>query len=207
MPVLCSSVISHLSLLSSPTTVVSPERENCVGRRKFEHRQADSPIPSPHAALLLAFIVCAGVNAYKSLCRDARMLPAGGAPEIELSMKLSNYARKQSGLEQYAIAKYAEALEVVPRTLAENSGSLASDVLSKLYAAHAGGEVNTGVDVDEGKIKDLSEMDVYDLYSTKWWALKFATEAAVTVMRVDQIIMAKQAGGPKPRGGPGDDDD
>ena len=135
------------------------------------------------------------------------MLPAGGAPEIELSMKLSNYARKQSGLEQYAIAKYAEALEVVPRTLAENSGSLASDVLSKLYAAHAGGEVNTGVDVDEGKIKDLSEMDVYDLYSTKWWALKFATEAAVTVMRVDQIIMAKQAGGPKPRGGPGDDDD
>ena len=63
------------------------------------------------------------------------------------------------------------------------------------------------VDVDEGKIKDLGELDVYDLYSTKWWALKFATEAAVTVMRVDQIIMAKQAGGPKPRGGPGDDDD
>ena len=172
-----------------------------------------APRLSPSSWLYTCVCVCvcvcvrAGVNAYKSLCRDARMLPAGGAPEIELSMKLSNYARKQSGLEQYAIAKYAEALEVVPRTLAENSGSLASDVLSKLYAAHAGGEVNTGVDVDEGKIKDLGELDVYDLYSTKWWALKFATEAAVTVMRVDQIIMAKQAGGPKPRGGPGDDDD
>ena len=148
-----------------------------------------------------------GVNAYKSLCRDSRMVPAAGALEIGLSRKLSTFARKQSGLEQYAIAKFAEALEVIPRTLAENSGSLASDVISNLYAAHASGAVMTGVDVEEGKIKDLGEDSVYDLYSTKWWALKFAVEAAVTVMRVDQIIMAKQAGGPKPRGGPGDDDD
>lgn len=160
-----------------------------------------------YVRVALAYDNETGVNAYKSLCRNSKMLPAGGALEIELSRKLSSFARKQSGLEQYAIAKFAEALEVIPRTLAENSGSLASDVISNLYAAHASGDVNTGVDVEEGKIKDMGEDDVYDLFSTKWWALKFATEAAVTVMRVDQIIMAKQAGGPKPRGGPGDDDD
>ena len=170
-----------------------------AGAHRLTHRRASAPHPRAERA--------PGVNAYKSLCRNSKMLPAGGALEIELSRKLSSFARKQSGLEQYAIAKFAEALEVIPRTLAENSGSLASDVISNLYAAHASGAVNTGVDVEEGKIKDMGEDDVYDLYSTKWWALKFATEAAVTVMRVDQIIMAKQAGGPKPRGGPGDDDD
>lgn len=58
-----------------------------------------------------------------------------------------------------------------------------------------------------GQPKDLSGEGITDLYNAKWWALKLATEAAVTVLRIDQIIMAKMAGGPKPRGGGMDDED
>lgn len=157
-----------------------------------------------------------GVNAYKALCRDARVLAGGGAAEIEVARRLAAFGRKLTGLEQYAVAKFAEALEVVPRTLAENSGLPAADVVSSLYAAHAAGDANAGVDVEGGPPRDLSVAvaggaagsggSIVDLYATKWWALKLAADAVVTVLKVDQIIMAKQAGGPKPRG-PGDDDD
>lgn len=148
-----------------------------------------------------------GVNAYKALCRDARMLPAGGAPEIELCQQLQKYGRSQTGLDQYAIAKYAESFEVVPRIIAENSGLNATDVVSSLHAAHANGQQTAGLDIETGQPTDLSEQGIMDLYTAKWWALKLATDAVVTVLKVDQIIMAKQAGGPKPRQGGGDDED
>ena len=99
-------------------------------------------------------------------------------------------------------------LQVVPRTIAENAGLNATSVMSSLHAAHASGQQKAGLDIETGEPKDLTEQHLYDLYSAKWWALKLATDAAVTVLRVDQIIMAKQAGGPKPRGpGAADDDD
>lgn len=148
-----------------------------------------------------------GVNAFKALAKDARIVPAGGATEIEIARRVSEFGRKQTGLDQYAIQKFAEAFEVVPRTLAENSGMNASDVVSSLYAAHAAGQVSMGVDVEGGPPKDLSKEDIADVYATKWWAIKLSVDAVVTVLKVDQIIMAKQAGGPKPRGGPGDDDE
>ncbi|KAJ9525435.1 hypothetical protein QJQ45_003170 [Haematococcus lacustris] len=147
-----------------------------------------------------------GVNAFKALTRDGRCVAAGGATELELARQIGDWGKKLTGLEQYAVKAFAESFEVVPRTLAENSGLNATDVLSALYAAHAQGQINTGVDINGGPPKDLSQEGVVDLYATKWWALKLATDAAGTVLRVDQIIMAKQAGGPKPRGMGGDDD-
>lgn len=147
-----------------------------------------------------------GVNAYKALCRDARMLPAGGATEIEVARQLAAFGRKETGLDQYAIAQFAESLEVVPRTIAENSGLQASDAISALYAAHAAGQATAGLDVETGLPRDLGVDGILDLYSAKWWALKLATDAATTVLRIDQIIMAKMAGGPRPRSGPGDED-
>ncbi|PSC71471.1 T-complex theta subunit [Micractinium conductrix] len=147
-----------------------------------------------------------GVNSYKLLGKDARAVPAGGASEIEIARQLQQFGRKETGLDQYAIVRYAEALEVVPRTIAENSGLSATDAVAALYAAHAAGQQGAGLDVETGEAVDLGAREVYDLYATKWWALKLATEAAVTVLRIDQIIMAKMAGGPKPRG-PGMDDE
>lgn len=148
-----------------------------------------------------------GVNAYKALCRDSRAVPAGGATEVEVAKQLRAFGAQQTGLHQYAFAQFADALEVVPRTIAENSGLNATDVVAALNAAHAEGQANAGLDVDTGKPKDLALDDITDLHSAKWWALRLAADAAVTVLKVDQIIMAKQAGGPKPRGaGPMDDD-
>ena len=140
-----------------------------------------------------------GVNAFKALTKDSRTLPAGGATEIELAHRLAVFGRKQTGLDQYAIEKFARALEVVPRTLAENAGLNATDVVYNLYAAHAAGNMNAGVDVS-GKMPwcDLAtDENIADVFLVKWWALKLAVEAVTTVLRVDQIIMAKQAGGGK----------
>lgn len=116
-----------------------------------------------------------------------------------MARKLAEAARAEAGLEQYAIAKFGEALEVVPRTLAENSGHNATDVVGALYAAHAAGQTSAGVDIETGGVKDLKDDGLYDLYSTKYWAIRLAVDAVVTVLRVDQIIMSKAAGGPKVR--------
>ena len=92
---------------------------------------------------------------------------------------------------------------VVPRVLCENAGLNAEQVMPLLRAAHAAGQTGAGLDIQEGTPVDLAAQSYYDLYDVKYWALKLATDAATTVLKVDQIIMAKQAGGPKPGAGPG----
>jgi len=153
-----------------------------------------------------------GVNVFKGLCKDGHLTPGGGATEIELARQVSQWAETHPGLEQYSINKFGEALEIIPRVLAENSGVKPKEVISKLYAAHSEGNKNMGFDIDgeSGEIKDCAESNILDLMIAKKWALKYATNAAATVLRVDQIIMAKRAGGPKPRdtsGGMDQDDD
>ena len=137
-----------------------------------------------------------GVNAFKALTKDSRTVPAGGATEIELAHRLAAYGRKQTGLDQYAIKKFAQALEVVPRTLAENAGVNATDCVYNLYAAHANGDVNAGVDITgENTSTDLgATQGIYDVFLVKYWALKYAVDAVCTVLRVDTIIMSKFAG-------------
>jgi|TARA_B100001540_G_C15797067_1_gene638145 T-complex protein 1 subunit theta len=137
-----------------------------------------------------------GVNAFKALTKDSRTVPAGGATEIELAHRLAAYGRKQTGLDQYAIQKFAQALEVVPRTLAENAGVNATDCVYNLYAAHANGDVNAGVDITgENTSTDLgATQGIYDVFLVKYWALKYAVDAVCTVLRVDTIIMSKFAG-------------
>ena len=86
-----------------------------------------------------------GVNTFKALCKDARTVPGGGATEMELSKRLAEHGRKQTGLEQYAIQKFAEALEVIPLTLAENAGMNTTDTLATLRAQHAQGNSRLGM--------------------------------------------------------------
>ncbi|KAE8734697.1 T-complex protein 1 subunit theta [Hibiscus syriacus] len=142
-----------------------------------------------------------GVNTYKAMCRDSRMVPGAAATEIELARRLKEFSFKETGLDQYAIAKFAESFEMVPRTLAENAGLNPMDIISKLYEKHASGNAKVGIDLEggdseDGFCKDVSTLNIWDLYVTKFFALKFAADAACTVLRVDQIIMAKPAGGP-----------
>uniref|UniRef100_A0A8C1B7S4 T-complex protein 1 subunit theta n=1 Tax=Cyprinus carpio carpio TaxID=630221 RepID=A0A8C1B7S4_CYPCA len=140
-----------------------------------------------------------GVNTFKVLVRDARLCPGAGATEIELAKHITSYGESCPGLEQYSIKKYAEAFEVLPRALAENSGVKGNELISKLYAAHHEGNKNSGFDIEgEGPaVRDMIEAGILDPYLVKHWGIKLATNAAITVLRVDQIIMAKPAGGPK----------
>jgi len=140
-----------------------------------------------------------GVNVYKALCRDQRLVAGAGAVEMALYRGVLEYADQQKGLEQYAIRKYAEAFQVIPRTLAESAGFFTSDVISKLNAAHSEGKTTFGVDIDSVEGKDAVKAGIYDSYLTKLWGIRLATQAAITVLSVDQIIMARPAGGPKPK--------
>merc|ERR1712185_126153 len=145
-----------------------------------------------------------GVNVVKSMTKDSRFVPGAGATELLLAASLTAFGEAQPGLEQYAINKYGLALEVVPRTLAENAGLDATNMIAEMYAAHKAGKTGVGIDVVEGGTADCG---ILDLLLTKKEAIKLATDAAVTVLRVDQIIMSKPAGGPKaPEQGGGDDD-
>ncbi|XP_034972465.1 T-complex protein 1 subunit theta isoform X1 [Zootoca vivipara] len=140
-----------------------------------------------------------GVNTFKVLTRDKRLIPGGGATEIELAKQITSYGESCPGLDQYAIKKFAEAFEAIPRALAENSGIKANELISKLYAVHQEGNKNVGFDIEAetAAVKDMLEAGVLDTYLGKFWGMKLATNAAVTILRVDQIIMAKAAGGPK----------
>uniref|UniRef100_A0A671WRV4 T-complex protein 1 subunit theta n=1 Tax=Sparus aurata TaxID=8175 RepID=A0A671WRV4_SPAAU len=150
-----------------------------------------------------------GVNTFKVLVRDKRLIPGAGATEIELAKQLTSYGESCPGLEQYAIKKFAEAFEAMPRALAENSGVKGSELISKMYSAHHEGNKNMGFDIeaDAPAVKDMLEAGILEPYLVKHWGIKLATNAAITVLRVDQIIMAKPAGGPKPPQGRKDFDE
>lgn len=145
-----------------------------------------------------------GVNVIKAVTRDPRLVPGAGATEMQLVERIQAFGDKTPGLAQYSIRKYGEAFEVIPRTLAESAGIDATEVLSRLYTAHSKrADWTTGVDIeneDNTGTLDAKKKGILDLMISKSWAIKLATEAARTVLSVDQIIVARQAGGPKPPG-------
>lgn len=150
-----------------------------------------------------------GVNTFKGLTRNGKFLPGAGATEISVAQRLSEYADTLPGLEQYAVRKFATALESFPKALAENTGVNATEVVHKLHLEHKAGNSTQGIDINSElpATVDIKTTSIYDLYSMKYWAIKYAVGAATTILRVDQIIMAKRAGGPKPRDGVQDADD
>ena len=139
-----------------------------------------------------------GVNSLRTLCGDSRLVPGAGATEMALSQKIKAYGDTCPGLDQYAIRAFATALQFVPRTLARNSGQEPTDVIAALGAAHHNGGGDVGVDIygDDNDDSDgtcKAGAEILDLLHTKESALRLAIDAAVTVLRVDQIIMSKPA--------------
>jgi len=139
-----------------------------------------------------------GVNAYKNLCKDRKFVAGAGAIEIELARKLDDFANTITSLDQYAVRQYGKAFEIIPRILAENAGLNGDNILSKLYSTHST-SVMTGLDVEKGEVRTSKEINIWDHLQTKLWAVRLASDAAITVLRIDQIIIAKPAGGPKPK--------
>ncbi len=121
------------------------------------------------------------------------VLPGGGAPEAEIAKALREYAASVGGREQLAILAFADAVESIPRTLAENAGLDAVDIIAELRAAHEKPDGwKYGVDVFSGKVTDMVELGVLEPLIVKEHALKSATEAAAMILRIDDIIAASK---------------
>jgi T-complex protein 1 subunit theta len=148
------------------------------------------------------------VNVVRCVTKSPNFVAGAGATEIEMAHQLQQFGATVPGLDQYAVLKFSEALEVVPKVLAENAGHNHVDAITALYAAHEKGEKSKGIDVDSSAmVCDAVERGILDHCESKRWAIRFTVDAVLTVLQVDQIIMAKQAGGPKPpEGGDRDDD-
>lgn len=128
---------------------------------------------------------------------DGNLVAGGGSPEIELSLRLREYAATLKGREQLAVSKFADALEVIPRTLAENAGLDPIDMLVELRSQHEKGNKNAGLDVFTGTVIDMLANGVVEPLRVKTQAINSATEAAVMILRIDDVIASKG-------GGPGD---
>jgi len=139
----------------------------------------------------------------RDVVQEPKILAGGGAPEIEAARELREYAESLPGREQLAVQSFAEAIETVPVTLAENAGLDPIDILSGLRAAHEKGERWAGVDVFEGKVSDMEKLEVYEPLAVKKQVIKSATEAATMILKIDDIIAAGRTKMPKmPPGGP-----
>jgi len=144
-------------------------------------------------------------NIYKSITKDTTFVAGAGAAEIELARQIKAYGDCTPGQDQYAIKKFAEAFEVVPRTLAENAGSDATSVISTLYAQHEQGNTSYGVDVQSSGtgVADAAQKGILDHLGIKRRAIELATNAVITMLRISQIIMSKPSGVPIPGGSGG----
>ena len=140
----------------------------------------------------------------RDVVQEPKILAGGGAPEIEVARELREYAESLPGREQLAVQSFAEAIEVVPVTLAENAGLDPIDILSELRATHEKGETWAGVDVFEGKVNDMQKLEVYEPLAVKKQVIKSATEAATMILKIDDVIAAGKTKMPKtPPGPPG----
>ena len=86
---------------------------------------------------------------------------------FDTGMEWTKHLQWPCRLDQYAIAKFAESFEMIPRTLAENAGLNAMEIISSLYAEHASGNAKVGIDLEEGVCKDVSTLSIWDLHVTK----------------------------------------
>lgn len=145
------------------------------------------------------------VGGVASALEVGKVVAGGGAPEAAVAKGLRAFSQKYSGREQLAIQAFAEALEVIPRSLAENAGLDPIDMLVALRVAHDSGKTTAGVDVFSGKVIDMWEAGVIEPIKIKTQAIKSAAEAAEMILRIDDIISASKlshGGGGMPGGMP-----
>jgi len=159
----------------------NPKAVTIVVRGGTEH-VVDEAERSLHDAL------CVVRNAIE----DGKIVPGGGAPEAEVAKQLRDYAVKVGGREQLAIEAFADAVESIPLTLAENAGLDPVDIMVALRAAHENASSPSyGVDVFTGKIRDMLELNVVEPLRVKLQVIKSATEAANMILKIDDVIAAK----------------
>jgi chaperonin GroEL (HSP60 family) len=132
----------------------------------------------------------------KATIEKPYILPGGGASEIELSKRLRTFARSIGGREQLAIEVYANALEIVPKTLVENAGHNPVDLLVELRSKHkTEGDISYGINIDTGKPDDMIQHGVVEPLSILSQAIQSATEVASMILKIDDVIAASGLSG------------
>ncbi|WMW22591.1 thermosome subunit alpha [Methanolobus mangrovi] len=131
------------------------------------------------------------LHVVKAVYEDGKIVPGGGASEIEVAQALRNYASSIEGREQLAIIAFAEAIEELPRVIAENCGFDVIDTLINLRAKHNTVK-NAGLDIDTGDVVDMLERGIVDPLRVKTQAIKSASESAILVLRVDDMLRARE---------------
>ena len=146
------------------------------------------------------------IGAVSSSIELGKIVPGGGAPEAEVARELRKYAEGFSGREQLAINAFADAMEVIPRSLAENGGLDPIDTLVSLRSEHDKNRLEMGVNVFNGGVMDMMKAGVIEPVKIKTQAIKSATEAAEMILRIDDVISASKLSKgmpPMPPGGMG----
>jgi len=159
--------------------------------RGGSQRVVDEAERSIHDALMVT----------KDVLEKPAIVAGGGAPEAYVASKLREWTSTLIGREQLAAEKFAEALEVIPLTLAENAGMDPIDTATDLRAKQSKGAKWMGIDARSAKITDMSKMDIFEPLSVKEQIIKSATEAASMILRIDDVIASSKSPGGMPPGG------
>ena len=159
--------------------------------RGGSQRVVDEAERSIHDALMVS----------KDVLERPAIVAGGGSPESYTAGKLREWSNSLSGREQLAAEKFAESLEVIPLRLAENAGMDPIDTLTELRSKQLKGSKWSGIDVRNGKVTDMSKLDIVEPLSVKEQIIKSATEVASMILRIDDVIASSKSGGPPGGGG------
>lgn len=125
----------------------------------------------------------------RSLVKKRFMIAGGGAPEIEVALRLKEYALGRTGMDAYCMKAFADALEVIPYTLAENAGMKPIEIVTELRKKHAEGCVGAGINVKKGGITDMNDIKVLQPLLVSTSAIGLATETVCMILKVDDLIV------------------
>jgi chaperonin GroEL (HSP60 family) len=140
----------------------------------------------------------------RDVVQEPKVVAGGGAPELEVSRMLKKFAETLPGREQLAARAFAEALEAIPTTLTENAGLDPIDILSDLRSRHEKGETWAGIEVNTGKVQDMTKAGVFEPLAVKKQIIKSGTEASTMLLKIDDVIASgKMKTPPMPPGGGG----
>ncbi len=136
-----------------------------------------------------------GLGDVVSSLKTGLVVPGGGAIEIELAKRLREFSQGLSGREQLAVEEFASALEFIPITLAENAGLDPIDVLTELKSRHDAGDKNAGLNLFTNKVENVLEAQIIEPYKIKSQAINSASEVAIMILRIDDVIASSGRGG------------
>lgn len=140
-----------------------------------------------------------GLGDVSSALKSGKIVPGGGAIEIELAKRLREFSQELSGREQLAVEQFAAALEFIPITLAENAGMDPIDVITELKSKHDSGNKNYGLNLFTNQIEDSLEAGIIEPLKIKTQAIDSATEVATMILRIDDVIASSGSSNSKAR--------